>query len=247
MARHPNHGYSLTELMIALLLSSFLIMGLLKIFGSSRRSYDTQTGNYNMQQSGQFALQFIAREIRQSGFVYKPWADERLAGVSEDSLDTGSSGDRLALQYQSDRNCYGSKNSPAGDGEVPFYLKQLRFSLRASRQQLAWWCAYAATGAELVVQVNNQTLVDRIDSFQVLYGTDTDADGNPDQWANAGNWVSSEGVAVIALAILVQDEIAAPEQESESYTLLDYDTGLLPGGFRREVLQSTVALRNYRS
>ncbi len=232
--------------MIGLLLGSVILLGLMQIFASSSQSYKAQTGQYNLQHSGQFALQYLAREIRQAGYVHKPWAGGKLAAVSETSADTGTAGDLLAIQYYSDRNCFGSRNSPAGDGEVPFYLKEVRFALRISQQQLTWWCAYASTGEVSVVQANNQTLVDHIDSFQVLYGEDSDADGNPDRWVNAGNWESAENVAVVTLALLATDESSLRNDANLNYTLLDYDTGPLTGSKRREVLQTAIALRNYR-
>jgi len=219
---------------------------MMQIFASSRQSYETQTGHYNMQQSGQFALQFLATEIRQAGYVDKPWLGQSLSAIDENSADTGSSGDQLAVQYYSDQNCYGSKNTSTGSNEkAPFYLKEVRFALRESQNQLTWWCAYGTAAGESVVQVNNQTLVDRIDSFQVLYGEDSDSDGNPDKWVTAGNWESPDNVAVITLALLIADESPRQGSAETSYKVLDYDTGPLAGEHERGILQSSVALRNY--
>ena len=95
------------------------------------------------------------------------------------------------------------------------------------------------------MQINNQTLVDNIDSFQVLYGEDSDRDGNPDQWVNAGDWASPENVAVITLALLVAAEKDVPGQTDTTYQVLDYDTGPLAGSGKRELMQTSVALRNY--
>ena len=240
-----NRGYNLTELMIGLMLGGAVLVGMIQIFSSSRQSYEIQTGQYSVQQSGQFALQFLAREIRQAGYVNEPWLGESLSAVTDTSVDNGSSGDQLALQYYSDRNCFGSKNPPAENGRSPVQLKQLRFGLRESQRQLTWWCAYGPAEQEPQVQINNQTLVDNIDSFQVLYGEDSDRDGNPDQWVNAGDWASPENVAVITLALLVAGEKAAPGQTDTTYQVLDYDTGPLAGSGKRELMQTSVALRNY--
>jgi len=240
-----HRGYNLTELMIGLLLGGAVLVGLVQIFASSRQSYEVQTGQYSMQQSGQFALQFLSREIRQAGYVDSPWESENLAAVMDTSEDNGSAGDKLALQYYSDRNCFGTKNTPTAKDSTPFQLKRLSFGLRENRQQLTWWCAYGPPEQETVVQINNQVLVDGIESFQVLYGEDSDRDGNPDQWVNAGDWGNPDNVAVITLALLVSGETVAASEADQNYSVLDYETGPISSNSKRELMQTSVALRNY--
>jgi len=241
-----NRGYNLTELMIGVLLGGAVLVGLIQIFASSRQSYEAQTNQYSIQQSGQFALQFLAREIRQAGYVDKPWLGETLSGIAGSSADTGSAGDQLSIQYYSDRNCFGSKNPVVDDfGKAVFQLKKVRFALRENRRQLTWWCAYGPVGEGPQVQVNNQTLVDGIESFQVLYGEDSDSDGYPDQWVNAGNWANAGNVAVITLAMLVATGNAVQGGGSNNYTVLDYAPGPIAGLGKHEIVQTTIALRNY--
>jgi len=239
-------GYSLVELMIGLLLGSAVLIGLLQVFATASQAYKAQTGEYDLQQSGQFALHFLAREIRQAGYVDKPWMEDKLPAIDATSTDTGGAGDQLVSQYYSERNCFGTKNSPDESGEAPFYLKQTRFALRTTQRQLTWWCAYGPAGETPIVQANNQTLVEGVDSFQVLYGEDSDADGNPDRWVNAGNWESAGNIAVVTLALLIADKNSLTDVEPPDYTVLDHQTGTLESNERRELLQTTIALRNYR-
>jgi type IV pilus assembly protein PilW len=63
------HGFSLVELMIALVISSILLIGIMQIFISSRESYKLDEGLSRMQESGRFAASFLEREIRMAGNV----------------------------------------------------------------------------------------------------------------------------------------------------------------------------------
>jgi type IV pilus assembly protein PilW len=62
-------GFSLVELLIALLISSLLLLGVMQIFVSSRDSYKLDEGLSRMQESGRFAASFLEREIRMAGNV----------------------------------------------------------------------------------------------------------------------------------------------------------------------------------
>lgn len=62
-----QHGLSLIELMIALLISSFLIIGVTQIFIDNKRNYlfqQSQTGN---QENSRFALMLIEKELFKTG------------------------------------------------------------------------------------------------------------------------------------------------------------------------------------
>ncbi len=68
-ARHRTDGFSLVELLIALVISSILLIGIMQIFVSSRESYKLDEGLSRMQESGRFAASFLEREIRMAGNV----------------------------------------------------------------------------------------------------------------------------------------------------------------------------------
>ncbi|MEQ1557371.1 MAG: PilW family protein [Methyloglobulus sp.] len=66
--KKPSAGYTLIELMLAMLLGIFLITGLVQIFISSKQSYRMQESLSRLQESGRFALDFIERDLRMAGF-----------------------------------------------------------------------------------------------------------------------------------------------------------------------------------
>jgi type IV pilus assembly protein PilW len=68
LAKRASKGYTLIELMVAMLLGLFLITGLVQIFITSKQSYRMQETLSRLQESGRFALEFIDRDVRMAGF-----------------------------------------------------------------------------------------------------------------------------------------------------------------------------------
>lgn len=62
-------GLSLVEIMITLAISSLLITGMVQVFSQSKASYQLQEGLGRMQENARFALDFLARDIRQAGYI----------------------------------------------------------------------------------------------------------------------------------------------------------------------------------
>jgi len=60
-------GFSLVELMVAMVLSLAVVGGSLMVFASQRRGFDRQQQVVNEQQIGRFALATVADDIRQAG------------------------------------------------------------------------------------------------------------------------------------------------------------------------------------
>jgi type IV pilus assembly protein PilW len=63
------HGFTLVELMIAMLISLFLLGGVVQIFVSSKQSYRVNEDASRLQENGRFAMDIMARDIRMSGFL----------------------------------------------------------------------------------------------------------------------------------------------------------------------------------
>lgn len=60
-------GLSLVELMIALLIGSILMLGLIEVFAASRTAYRMSEGIARVQENGRFALDYLQRDIRMVG------------------------------------------------------------------------------------------------------------------------------------------------------------------------------------
>lgn len=60
-------GLSLIELMIALVIGTVLMLGLVQVFGASRSAYQLSEGMSRSQENGRFAIDFLQRDIRMAG------------------------------------------------------------------------------------------------------------------------------------------------------------------------------------
>lgn len=65
--RRSPSGFSLIEMMIALVLGSILILGLAQVFAASRSSYALSEGLSRVQENGRFAVDYMQRDLRMVG------------------------------------------------------------------------------------------------------------------------------------------------------------------------------------
>lgn len=63
-----QRGLTLIEIMVALTLSLLLLAGMIQVFQSNKQSYRVQDALSRVQESGRFAVDFIARDLRMAGF-----------------------------------------------------------------------------------------------------------------------------------------------------------------------------------
>lgn len=64
----PEQGFTIVELMVALALGLVITTALVYVFIANNLSYRVQTGLARAQESGRFAVDFLARDIRMAGF-----------------------------------------------------------------------------------------------------------------------------------------------------------------------------------
>lgn len=64
-----QHGFSLVELMIALVLGLVVILGASTVFLSNKQSYRTNTALGQVQENSRIAFELIARDVRQAGLT----------------------------------------------------------------------------------------------------------------------------------------------------------------------------------
>lgn len=66
--RHRQKGFSLVELMIAMVLGLLLMAGVMQVFLASKQTYSTQNALSRVQESGRFAMEFLTSDIRNAGY-----------------------------------------------------------------------------------------------------------------------------------------------------------------------------------
>ena len=209
--RRPNHhrqaGLTIIELMISMTLGLLVILAVTALLLSSRSGYAAQEDGARMQETGRYALENIVRAVRQSGYenwdtaqapttagsAYSANIDgldarslkENTSGI-ESALTTSVNGsDVLALRFFGNAdggilNCAGfsvaapgAVDSTDGRGWSIFYVAD-------SDGEPELRCKYLGKTSWA-----SEAIARGVESFQVQYGLDTDADGLPNRFVTA--------------------------------------------------------------
>jgi type IV pilus assembly protein PilW len=207
-APRKQHGLTHAELLVAMALGLMVALMAGALLVSANAAYLSQVDAAGVDDGGRYALEIITRAARQAAFVnwdrgevgigIDPTAPANIGGLDDHALDKSRDGiadplpgavngsDVLALRF------VGSGPAPDGDGSV---ISCAGFSVSALEE--GWSIFYvarsAAGDAELRCKYRGKTswgadaVVGGVDTFQVLYGLDTDVppDGVANQYVSA--------------------------------------------------------------
>jgi type IV pilus assembly protein PilW len=111
-----QRGLSLIELMVAMVIGSFLILGVTQIFISNQKSYLFQQGQAGNQENGRFTLAVLNQELTKAGYRSDPTTVFPAGAGQSCTFPTGTSviavsSTALCIRYQarnrSDVTCQG--------------------------------------------------------------------------------------------------------------------------------------------
>jgi len=231
LAVHHGCGFSLVEILVALVLSLLLIGGIIQLFLGSKQTYRFHDALSRVQENGRLALDTMARDIRMAGF--SP------AGISPPANPVASSGADITVRWQDngvETRTYSVGARPAGSS-VPT-------------------CASAATSLRLDRNSGGaQELVEGVQAMQILYGictTDADADGRNESVttppgyvpaAAIANWTNVCSVRIHLLLVSLEDRIVTDPQTV--FFPADTATTITPTDrCLRQAFSTTVVIRN---
>jgi type IV pilus assembly protein PilW len=212
-----HKGFSLVELMIAAFLGLILIAGVISLFISSRQSFRVQEQLSNVQTDGRFALMFIERFAENAGWFDQippspadPTTQSSAIDFAVSQDGGGNANDVLSLQMEAlagtGIDCNGSV-VPGTTVRNDFFV----------------------VGTTLLCQGNGgaaaQPVIENVESFQVLYGVDADADGVIDRYLTATQVIAS-GLAARVVAVnvgllIASAQDAAPQNQARTYQVAD--------------------------
>ena len=220
-----HRGMSLLELLVALSLGALLMLAASTVLLATSGSYGEQSASARLDDNGRYALDTIVRAVRQTAYVnwdssaapvvHADYDSASLAGFDARSLGKNSEGisgalpdavqgsDVLALRY------YGAGKEEGGDGSV---LNCAGFAVGAAQTeaQRGWSIFYVAQGADGEGELRCKyrgangwgadAIIRGVDSFQVLYGLDTDTppDGVANRYVNASALDADDAALVLA-------------------------------------------------
>jgi type IV pilus assembly protein PilW len=203
-----QHGATIAELMVALAVGMLAMLMAAGLLASANAGYVAQVEAAAVDDSGRYALELITRSARQAAFLNWERAEAALDqaaapariggldartlsrdadGISAPLADAVNGSDVLAVRFA------GAGAGPGGDGSV---TSCAGFGVGA--QEDGWSIFYvgrnAAGEGELRCKYRGKSswgadaIIGGVDTFQVLYGLDTDvpADGVANQYVSAG-------------------------------------------------------------
>ena len=91
MTARPARGYTLVELLVALLVASIVMVGALTLLTSQQRSFQSGSGDRALQEAGRVALERLTSDLRLAGYGMDP-------GMAFDFGAAASPMDRAILQ-----------------------------------------------------------------------------------------------------------------------------------------------------
>lgn len=233
------------EVLIGVFLSSLLISGIVQLLASSVATYRLQLALSQLEESGRYAQDVLINHITQAGYGPQPWNPALLLpALTNETLNSGAlAGDQLGLQRWSSQNCYGNENPVKdGDGQAAFYILQTRFRINAANN-LAITCRYGPDASKMTTQINNFGLVEDIESMQVLFAEDRDADDIADGWVTGQAWAQESNIRAVKVALLLSTRQPFGQPAGRLFTLLD-ETVIPPADGRlRKVSTLTAAIR----
>lgn len=107
--RQKPHGFSLIELMVAMTIGLIIMAGVGTVFFKSKQTYNVQSEFSRLQESGRFALDFMARFVRGAGFA------GCASGLSQ---MTNTLNDKEDMQWNFSTGVEGYEAANTGPGEI---------------------------------------------------------------------------------------------------------------------------------
>jgi type IV pilus assembly protein PilW len=81
-------GFSLVEIMVALLVSAVLMAGLTQVYQGTRETFSVQEAQSRIQENGRFALELIGRNVRMIGYQGCAGRSTQHTSILDDSGST---------------------------------------------------------------------------------------------------------------------------------------------------------------
>ncbi len=251
-------GLGLVELMVALVVSSLLLIGVTQIFVSSKMSYRTLDGYSRLQENGRFAVEVLSKNIRLAGYrsdILTNDATEFLV----DSVYTNNNGqvivgtdgasgssDSITFRYQGSGDGIGNP-----DGLIEDCLGGLVDAGTGNAVSMIFRIDEANNELECRVDGGNfQPIVDGVENMQIVYGIDNTGDGFANQFlpANTPGLAWGNVVSVRIALLLNTVNRVSTQNDSQAYTLLSganaVNIAAATDGLRRRRFMTTINLRN---
>lgn len=240
---NKQHGFSLIELMIAMVLSLLIGGGIMQVFVMNNQSIVFQRASIITQDQGRVALDMMARYIRMAGYQENDLSSAPLAN----GLTGSSAGPSITVRYQTGSStmssqlfdCLGNAISSGAVSSGAISVNQFRLeSDGAGMNNLVCQSTHSLDGDK-----GTGILARSVEQLEILYGEDTDADQTPNKYVSATAANMSNVVAIkVCMVITSDDNMISNATTFDNYCVTD-TPAITDRRIRRKV-GSTIGLRN---
>ncbi|MCG8672177.1 MAG: PilW family protein [Pseudomonadales bacterium] len=235
-------GLSLVELMVALAIGLLITAAVVQLFITNRQTFNLQQGVASVLEQGQFAVDFLSREMMSAGYGNVPNAFVLGAPIDGGQSTDGNRYDSVRIMLDSGDDCAGGE---LDEDHVPEPWKH--YSVVVQDDGNGILMCQDSDG-------NNNPLIDNVEAFQVLYGIGVPGSVTPNYYASATT-VNSSNIVSVRLGILIASNGVASHAGlgegaitvlDRTYDFADESDGAIAfdDGRIRRLFVSTVAMRN---
>ncbi len=269
---HKETGFSIIELLIAMFIGLFLIVGITSSYVSSKKSSIARDQYSILEDNGRLALEVMARTIQHTGyasnkgillqdkFITTAVVSEGCGGGQQsvvnpaifpaNSMTDNVQGDSIGVVYLGDDSitldCTGGliENNCRADSPIA------SASSSSARIYNTFYLDYGSYELRCAGSRRSavETIAEGIENVQFLYGIDVDGDlqHTADRYVNASNiGTLSKQIVNVQIAILVRSQREIKDtSEALTYTLLDTAVTAPNDRRLRAVFSTTINLRN---
>jgi len=248
MRKQRTAGFSLVELMIALVLGLILVGSAADVMISTKQTFQTTDELSRIQENGRFALDVLVRDIRMAGYRPPGMGDlphfffvDDCGGVDPCTRDGGgNASDRISVQYDptNDLDCGGN---PVEANDIIANVYEVLTVDNVNTLACRAW--NVTTGAWVATA---QPLIGGVDNLQLLYGLRSAANASVYQYVSAdqvGDWANVLSVRV-GLLVNRGAQFGQSDERTRSYVLLDTPPFSETDRHNRRVYSTTVTLVN---
>ncbi len=231
-SKQQQSGFSIVELMVAMVIGLFLIAGVVSVYISTTESSRIGRGLRTMQENARFAFTALRDNLQMSGYIdsYDPTL------IIDPFVTASTSDNSIKITYEGVVDCTGGAVAAIAPSTRPMVLN-----------------AFSINAGELICQGNTadtETIVNGVDQIRILYGLDDDSDRIADRYVRAttidaiGASAWQNNVVSLRIGLLLNSvEPVKPSAESETHTLLD-TTVTTNDRLMHRVFTNTIILRN---
>lgn len=238
--KNRQSGFTLVEMMIALVVGLILTGGILQVFLSNKQAYRTNEALARIQEDSRLLSDMLGRNIRMAGYRAEPekkrksiFPDATLfMGGSTDGQVVSGTSNSISIAYQADNNILACTTGAITAGSLVKTVLKLDTATGVLKCKSAV-CAPCSSSDPALDSVTGVDLAEGITSLTFTYGIDSDSDGAANRYSTTP--LATESITSVRAEYTLQS--------AEKNTGV-YDVGTDTRTKLNKTFTTTIALRN---